>query len=255
MRFSKWHALGNSYLLVERADAGELTGDIARRLCDVSVGIGSDGVLEVLDVDGARADVRIWNPDGSVAEMSGNGTRIAAAWLARQAGAVDVVVSVGQRDVQARALGADLVETDVGRVEVGPAETLIVDGDSLALTPVDVGNQHAVIFGDTPTRAALLRLGPVIEHHPRFPARTNVQLAQAESANAVRALVWERGAGETSASGSSAVAVAAVAVARGWCESPVSVHMPGGELVVELEAGEATLIGPAVEICRGEIGL
>lgn len=255
MRFSKWHALGNSYLLVERADGGALTPQRARRLCDVSLGIGADGVLEIVVVDGTRADVIIWNPDGSIAEMSGNGTRIAAAWLARRVNTPDVLIAVGPREVRGRTLAGTAVETDVGRVDVGEAEIVELDGGSVELTTVSVGNPHAVVFSEKPTREALLRLGPGLETHPRFPGRTNVQLALADGRHDVHALVWERGAGETSASGSSAVAVAAVAVARGLCDSPVRVHMPGGDLGVRIEAGRATLVGPAEEICRGETDL
>lgn len=255
MRFSKWHALGNSYLLVERADGGGLTPERARRLCDAATGIGSDGVLEVVSIEDQRALVIIWNPDGSVAEMSGNGTRIAAAWLARRAGATEVVITVGHRDVRARVLHGTEVETDVGPVDVGDPETLDVDGSPVEITPVSVGNPHAVVFSSRLPREALLHLGPRIETHPRFPNRTNVQIAAPEGPHDIRALVWERGAGETSASGSSAVAVAAAAVAQNRCESPVTVHMPGGDLEVRIVAGCATLIGPAEEMCSGVTGI
>jgi diaminopimelate epimerase len=252
VRFSKWHALGNSYLVVERADGGELTPERAQRLCDLATGIGSDGVLEVVTVDGPRAEVIIWNPDGSIAEMSGNGTRIAAAWLAERANASDVVVVVGPREIRGRALDATRFETDLGRVDV--AEPEILDNE-IGLTTASVGNPHAVVFSDELNRSALLRLGPLLETHPRFPDCTNVQLAHVTGRHDVQALVWERGAGETSASGSSAVAVAAVAIARGFCDSPVRVHMPGGTLDVRIESGQATLVGPAEEICRGETSL
>jgi len=255
MRFSKWHALGNSYLVVERSDAGELTAERVQRLCDVERGIGADGVLEITAVEGAQAEVVIWNPDGSTAEMSGNGTRIAARWLAARAHATDVVVSVGSRAVAARMLDDRDVETDVGPVEVGASETIDVYGNEVELTPVSVGNPHAVVRCEEPAREVLLRLGPLIETHARFPGRTNVQLAHPDSDHDIRALVWERGAGETAASGSSAVAVAAAAVAGGWGESPVTVHMPGGDLVVRLEDGRAVLIGPAELVCDGETSL
>lgn len=251
MRFSKWHALGNSYLVVERADGGELTADRARRLCDHATGIGSDGVLEIVAVDGPDAEVIIWNPDGSVAEMSGNGTRIAAAWLANYVNAGNVVVRVGQRHIRGQVLESGLIETEIGLVCVGTLETV----DGIELTTAVVGNPHAVILADDPSRDALLRLGPLLETHARFPNRTNVQLAHVTDRHDVQALVWERGAGETSASGSSAVAVAAVAIARGLCDSPVRVHMPGGTLDVRIERDQATLVGPAEEICRGETDL
>ena len=254
MRFSKWHALGNSYLLVERADVGApLDAATARRLCGVHEGIGADGVLEVLAVTGSEAEVAIWNPDGSPAELSGNGTRIAARWLARRTSREEVRVRVGPRVVAARMLAGDDVETRLGRVEVGEPEVLDVYGEHLEVTPVSVGNPHAVIRRE-PDRAALLRLGPLVERHPRFPERTNVQLVRVEGPNELTVHVWERGAGETTSSGTSAVAAAAVALAAGWCGNPVTVHLPGGDLSVTIDDGnEATLVGPAVEICRGEL--
>ena len=106
---------------------------------------------------------------------------------------------------------------------------------------------------EQPSHEELRRLGPLVERHPRFPGRTNVQLAARLDAHRVAALVWERGAGETAASGSSAVAVAAAAVANGWSSSPVTVELPGGSLRVDLDDGAATLTGPAVEIARGEL--
>ena len=254
MRFSKWHGLGNDYLLVERSDAGSpLAAPLVRRLCDHHFGVGSDGVLEVVSVDGSTADVLIWNPDGSTAELSGNGTRIAARWLARRTGASEVRIRVGERDVVARMREGLRVETDMGPVDVAPPETLDVDGSRLEFTPVSVGNPHAVIARE-PARADLLRLGPLVETHPRFPARTNVQLVRVDSAHEATVGVWERGAGETLSSGTSACAVAAAAVANGWCESPVTIHLAGGDLVVELDEGfHARLTGPAQEICRGEV--
>src|SRR5512134_1260638 len=107
MRFEKWHALGNAYLLVEQPDAGEVTPERARRLCDVDTGIGSDGLLEALRRDAAHAVIRIWNPDGSTAELSGNGTRIAAAWLLRETGSSEVEIDTGRRVVRASQAGPD----------------------------------------------------------------------------------------------------------------------------------------------------
>lgn len=254
MRFSKWHALGNSYLVVERGEAGRaLAPADARRLCSVDVGIGAHGVLEVVGVEAAAVEIAIWNPDGSLAEMSGNGTRIAAAWLGRRTGAREVAVRVGPLTVESRLRPDGLVEQRFARVEVGSAERIEAGGESLETVVVDVGNPHAVIVGGGTTRERLLRLGPLLETHARFPRRTNVQLAEPDGPHAVRALVWERGAGETPASGSSAVAVAAAAVRGGWARSPVTVRMPGGELLVELDAEGATLVGPAVEICSGSV--
>jgi diaminopimelate epimerase len=228
MRSSKWHALGNVYLLVERADC--LTADDARALAQ-----DTDGVLEV---DGNR--VKVWNPDGSIAEMSGNGARIAAAWLARKTGSRDVTLRVGERDVTATVDG-DNVTLNAGRVEVGEPEAI----DGIQFIPVSVGNPHAVVRHDPED---IRRLGPFIENHPRFPERTNVQLVRVDGEHDLTVAVWERGAGETTASGSSAIAAAAAAIANGWCASPVTVHMAGGDLYVELDGDEARLTGPAVEL-------
>ncbi len=254
MKFSKWHGLGNDYLLVERAElVFPLEPELVRRLCDYHLGIGSDGIIEVTGVDGTRAEVVIWNPDGSTAELSGNGTRIAARWLARRCGADEVRVAVGPREVVARMRSGVEVEMDIGPVEVGTSETLDVNGAQLEFTPVSVGNPHAVIAHE-PERADLLELGPLVENHARFPERTNVQLVRVDSRSEATVRVWERGAGETLSSGTSAVAVAAAAVANGWCDSPVTIHLAGGDLLVELDSDfHARLTGPAQEICSGEV--
>jgi diaminopimelate epimerase len=253
MRFSKWHGLGNDYLLVQRADLdAPLTAEQVRRLCDYHFGVGSDGVLEIVSANGDLAELVIWNPDGSTAELSGNGTRIAARWLARRSGADTVRLQVGPREVVARMRAGLQVEMDMGAVVVGEPETLTVDGRRVELTTASVGNPHAVVRME-PDREELLRLGPLIENHERFPERTNVQLARVDSPHDLTVAVWERGAGETLASGTSAVACAAVAVARGWCESPVTVHLAGGDLLVELDGDwNARLTGPAQEIFTGE---
>ncbi|HEX9598095.1 MAG TPA: diaminopimelate epimerase [Gaiellaceae bacterium] len=254
MKLSKWQALGNDYLLVEQAELTQpLTPGRVRQLCDYHYGVGSDGLLEITSVDGARAEIRIWNPDGSTAELSGNGLRIVAAWLARRSGAERVTLSVGTREVEA-VIGQDgNVAVDVGRVEVGGTEELDLGDERVEFTPVSVGNPHAVVRRE-PERGELLRLGPRIERHSRFPERTNVQLVRVDGPHDLTVGVWERGAGETLSSGTSSVAAAAAAVGNGWCESPVHVHLPGGDLLVELDAQDgARLTGPAGEICRVEL--
>ena len=252
MRFSKWQALGNTYLLVERSDlVAPLGANEARRLCDPHEGVGADGVLEIGEVRGAEADVVVWNPDGSSAELSGNGARIAAVWLARRSGVAFPRLHIGERTVPARVQGED-VEVDLGEAHVGMPEALEINGERLEVTPVDVGNPHAVIRRE-PEYEELLRIGPLVEHHDRFPGRTNVQLVRPDGPNDLTVAVWERGAGATRASGSSAAAAAAAAIVHGWCKSPVRVHLPGGTLEVDIRDGRAIVSGPVAEIFRGEI--
>ena len=188
----------------------------------------------MLSVDGDDLTIAILNPDGSHAEMSGNGTRIAAAWLMSRTGSTRARVHVGPRTVAVRRTADGLYESELGPVEIGPPE--LVDG--IELIPVSVGNPHAVVTGD-PSRIG--ELGPQLEEHPRFPDRTNVQVARVERPGEVTARVWERGVGETAASGTSAVAVAAATHGDG----EVLVHFPGGDLHVRLAGRRAWLTGPA----------
>ena len=200
--------------------------------------------------------IRIWNPDGSTAELSGNGTRIAAAWLAPRDRARRRSRSTpASATVRATRTARDgIVRQELGQTLVSPDEEVDVAGERLTIVPVDVGNPHAVVLRNELSRDDLLRLGPAIETHPRFPDRTNVQFARPEPRDLVQVLVWERGAGETSASGSSAAAVAAAAVARGWCDSPVRIAMPGGELVVAIDRGARDARGPCRADLRGHDG-
>jgi diaminopimelate epimerase len=231
MRSSTWRALGNTYVVVE-TDGGALDPARASLLAE-----GADGVLEVLSTAPGRVEIAIWNPDGSLAELSGNGTRIAAAWLAAETGAAEIDVIVGDRVVHTRLLEDGLLEQELGDVMVGPEETV----DGVSFVPVSVGNPHAVVLGDP---ARIVDLGPLLETHARFPDRTNVQVARIEAPGEVTARVWERGVGETLSSGTSAVAVAAGTHGEG----DVLVHFPGGDLRVRLEDGRATLYGSAERI-------
>jgi len=192
-----------------------------------------------LSVDGDDVTVAIVNPDGSRAEMSGNGTRIAAAWLMARTGASEARVHVGAATVVVRRTQDGLYESELGPVEVGRPE--LVDG--IELIPVSVGNPHAVVIGE-PSRIG--EIGPRLEGHPRFPERTNVQVVRVERPGEVTARVWERGVGETAASGTSAVAVAAATHG----EDEVVVHFPGGDLRVRLAGGRAWLTGPAEALDR-----
>ncbi|MFO7571778.1 MAG: diaminopimelate epimerase [Gaiellaceae bacterium] len=227
MRSSSWQALGNAYVLVEAA--GEpLEADRVRVLAQ-----GTDGVLEVVSADTSPLEVVIWNADGSRAELSGNGTRIVATWYLGQTGAREVRIRVGAREVGARLLASGEIEQELGAVDVLPVETI----DGVTVTPVLVGNPHAVVIGDPDE---IERLGPLLETHPRFPDRTNVQVARVDRPGLVTARVWERGVGETRSSGTSAVAVAAATHDSG----EVLVRFPGGELRVTLDQGHARLTAP-----------
>jgi diaminopimelate epimerase len=228
MRFSRWHAHGNVYLLT---DQGGLTPDRVRE----NVG-DADGIVEVVSACDDEAEVVIWNPDGSMAELSGNGTRIAARWLADRTGAREVRIRVGPRETVARVKNGD-VEQEMGEVRVAPSEHIA----GLEVIAVDVGNPHAVVIGDP---GDLPLVGSLLETHPRFPNRTNVQVARVDRSGEVTARVWERGVGETQSSGTSAVAVAAAT----HDEGDVLVHFPGGDLRVSLSGGCATLTGPAEQI-------
>ena len=233
MRFSRWRAAGNEYLLAERAELGApLTPERVR----AEVG-GSDGILEIVAVAGREAEIVIWNPDGSTAELSGNGTRIVARWVADRSGSGDVTVRVGDRTVAARLLPDGEIEQDVGTVEVYERERVA----GLQVIAVSVGNPHAVVVGD-PNDLPLI--GPFLETHPRFPQRTNVQVARVNRFGHVTARVWERGVGETRSSGTSAVAVAAATHGVG----EVVVSFPGGDLTVRLEGGTASLTGPVERV-------
>ena len=219
MTSSLWSAHGNEYLVAE--------GDYE---------MAGDGAIEVERVDGDELWITIRNPDGSVAEMSGNGTRIAGAWLRDRTGNDRAHVHVGPRTVEVRRVEGGY-ESAVGEVEVHPRERI---GD-WEVTRVIVGNPHAVVVGDPDQ---LPEIGPALETHPAFPNRTNVQVARIAGPGEVVARVWERGVGETTASGTSAVAVAAATYGTG----DVVVHFPGGDLFVRLHDGRATLTGPAERV-------
>jgi diaminopimelate epimerase len=223
MRFSRWQAQGNVYLVADEP----VTADT------VQAEVGeADGILEVRNRGRDWIEIAIWNPDGSRAEMSGNGTRIAARWLTEQTGADIVTVRVGPREVVARMLAPPFVEQ---RLPYRVGEPGSAAG--VRFVPVDVGNPHAVVEADP---ADLPRLGPALETDPHFPGRTNVQVARRIDDETIEARVWERGVGETQSSGTSAVAVAAAFDAH-----DVRVRFPGGDLHVRLDGEFAYLTGTA----------
>jgi diaminopimelate epimerase len=228
MRLHRAHGLGNDYLVL--ADGPPLTSTLVRALCDRHRGPGGDGVLEPLPPrDGCAHAVRIWNPDGSEAEKSGNGLRIFAHTLVGW-GRAGAPSSPSRFDVwTAGGRVSCIVDGDLVRVDMGVArivEDTVLAG--VAVTRVDVGNPHAVVLG---WRDDWRAVGAAIEQ--AVPGRTNVQFVEVR-AGIPHARIWERGAGETLASGSSACAVAVVSVRRGWVPEPV----PGAPVTVRMEGGD-----------------
>ena len=234
LRLTKYQALGNDYLVLDDAARFEAAAAAAVKLCDRHFGVGSDGLLLV---DAHELSVRIINPDGSEAEKSGNGLRIAAAHLVlahAAPGGFVLHTRGGEVRVSVRSARGVEVETeiDLGVPRVGqPEEVAGVTG-----YPVDVGNPHFVVFGEPVTPERARELGPRLEGDPRFPNRTNVQLAEPEG-DLLRIEIWERGAGYTLASGTSAAAAAAAAMEAGMTGDQVRVRMPGGTLLVSRGAG------------------
>jgi diaminopimelate epimerase len=274
--FVKGHGLGNDYIVLDEADvAGPLSTAAIVRLCDRNWGVGSDGIL--LRVPTARADfgLRIFNPDGSEAEKSGNGLRIFAKYLwdhghaATGAFTVEtkgglvgcrchvadgrvgaVTVEMGHATFRAPAIPMHGPDRDVVGVPLQ-----LADGTALTVTAVSVGNPHCVTFVDRLDEAGARRLGPLIETHPAFPNRTNVQFARVRARDALDILIWERGAGYTLASGSSSCGAATAAVRNGLCDpGRVTVRMPGGELAVDVRPDwSLSLEGPVEEVYAGRL--
>lgn len=268
------HALGNDYLVVDpRTLSVRLTPERIRRICARHEGVGSDGILTLERSRRADAGLRIFNPDGSEAEKSGNGIRIFAkclwdhGYLRRRTFAVETkggIVGV-TLDIRGRAVRSITVE--MGRATfrsreipvTGPDRDVVdepVDaaGERLRVTAVSVGNPHCIVFVDDPAAVDLARLGPALEHHPMFPNRANVQFVRVDSRRGVTIRIWERGAGETMASGSSSSAVAAACVRHEFVGRDVAVRSPGGVLRVEVGPEYALrLTGPVEEISRGTL--
>lgn len=252
MRLYRSHGLGNDYLVLEEGPApGPLTPALVRAVCHRNEGIGSDGVLEPVPPEGgADYGLRIHNPDGSEAEKSGNGLRIYADWLVRERGApasftVWTPGGVVRCQVGRRGVDGARVRVAMGRAIVGEPR----DFAGITAWPVDIGNPHAVVLGLSEDWEAI---GARVEH--AVAGRTNVQFVTFTGASEITARVWERGAGRTLSSGSSACAVAAVGVVLGRVASPVRVEMEGGALQVEVGVdGSVDLEGPVEPIGRIEV--
>ena len=264
----KYQALGNDYLVFD------LPGDLDRlipllpALCDRNRGLGSDGLLAF---DLAKMSVRIFNPDGSEAQKSGNGLRITAAHAVLEHGADDEFeLATVDRANHVRVLaknGAEIVsELDIGRPSFRAADLPArFDGEPERVnldTPVgrveamlvSVGNPHCVVFGEPVTKERCVELGPYLENHAAFPERTNVQLFEVMDRARARVEIWERGAGYTLASGTSASAVAAACMRAGLVGDQVTIQMPGGDLEVrQAESGNLIQSGPARRVYRARV--
>jgi diaminopimelate epimerase len=267
MRFEKWQALGNDYLIVEATNLTfALTAAAVRRLCDRHTGPGADGVLELSapDAPGFVARLRIFNPDGSEAELSGNGAREAILYL-RRAGWTDrdeFAIQTKAGEIRPVILGPSTCRVDMGQARLrsehfpdGPEDgTGEVAGRRFR--HVAIGNpQCAIRVQDADELAALdlPAIGPAIEHDPRFPNRTNVSFWCPTGPAAIRARIFERGVGETRSSGTGACGAAVAFVLSGGA-APVTVALDGGELEVGVDAAlRVELTGWAVPVYRGEL--
>ena len=271
MQFSKYHALGNDYLVIDPAHWPNVftTREIIR-ICHRNFGIGSDGILwgPLPACDGAPFSLRIFNPDGSEAQKSGNGLRIFCRYLFdrdlvqhapfkvhTQGGVVEATVHDGGRSVT---IEMGNVSFDSTRIPVaGDArevirETLNVGGETLTFTSATIGNPHCVVERPATSTADVHRLGPLIETHDLFPERTNVQFLTVQDRGNIAIEIWERGAGYTLASGSSSSAAVAVAHRLGLVDNTVTVHMPGGTIEIKIGDNYAiTMTGAVTHVADG----
>ncbi len=269
LAFEKWQALGNDYVIVEAANLPfELTPARVRRLCDRHLGVGSDGVLLLSEPDepGFVARLRIFNPDGSEAELSGNGAREAILYL-RRAGWTDAStfsIQTAAGEIRPTITGETTCTVDMGRATLRSKDfpsggddgtgTLAASGREWRVQHVSIGNpQCAILVEDGLEELALPEIGPAIERHELFPNRTNVSFAREVAPGVVRARIFERGVGETMSSGTGAAGAAVAYVLRGG-DSPVTVRLDGGELEVEVDEDlHVNLTGWAVPVYRGEV--
>ena len=272
MKYTKYHALGNDYLVIPFP---EFENDLDKRriqlICHRQYGVGSDGILMgPLRSETCDFGLRIFNPDGSEAEKSGNGLRIFARYLRDKGliktqpftvdtlgGAVSCEVSPDGKNV---IVEMGIVSFDSTKIPVAGSprevlkERMEIEGRIFEYCAATVGNPHCVVFCEKPTSDIAKRFGPMIETEPRFPNRTNVQFMEVIDSDTIRIEIWERGAGYTLASGSSSTAAAAVAHKLGFCGSKVIVHMPGGDIGVSFSPDfTATIEGPVVRVCSGVI--
>ena len=270
MRYSKYHALGNDYIVIQPAELqSEPEPEVIRRICHRNYGIGSDGILlGPLSSKSSDFGLRIFNPDGTEAEKSGNGLRIFARFLWDESltrgrsftvdtlgGEVSCEVSTNVKSVKVEMGMVSFDSTVISVAGVSREvlnEELEIDNDVLTYCAATVGNPHCIVLSNDPTPDQARHYGPKIEVNPRFPNRTNVQFMKVIDRNNIKIEIWERGAGYTLASGSSSTAAAAVAHKLGMCEPDIIVQMPGGSLLIQFSKEFfATMTGPVTKICEG----
>ena len=267
MRFHKYHALGNDYLVLDPGDAPELPSDAQiRTICHRNFGLGSDGILYgPLPSPEADFGLRIINPDASEAEKSGNGLRIFARYL-RDIGKVGtapftvdtpggVVTCVVTEDAASITVDMGTVSFSAETIPVNGIKgdvvdkTIELDGHSYRMYAATIGNPHCVLPMDEVDPQTTHHLGPLIENHPMFPNRTNVQFLKILDKGNIQIEIWERGAGYTLASGSSSNAAGAVARRMGAVGQDITVHMPGGRIQLHIDENYAVrMTGPATRV-------
>ncbi|MCL5104365.1 MAG: diaminopimelate epimerase [Armatimonadetes bacterium] len=277
MRFVKMHGAGNDFVVIDGAKeniAEEQLAAVARGACDRRLGIGGDGIILVLPSRVANFRMRMFNPDGSEAEMCGNGIRCFAKYLFDRKMHQDVVMTVetlgGVKTLKLNAAGGKIqtVRVDMGepkllRSEIPMrgdntkvvAEPLKVAGKKLEITCVSMGNPHCVTFVPHVSDYPVEKIGPDVENHPSFPQRTNVEFVELINQQEIRMRVWERGAGETLACGTGACAAAVASMLNDKVSRKVTVHLPGGDLFIEwLGDNKVFMTGPAEEVFEGKVG-
>jgi diaminopimelate epimerase len=272
MKYSKYHAIGNDYIVIHPEELrGETNPDVIRLICHRNYGVGSDGILlGPSDSKSCDFGLRIFNPDGSEAEKSGNGLRIFARYLwdenlvSEQRFTVETLGGIVSCEVSddGKSVTVEMGEVNFDSknipVKGEPREVLNeeieIDGQVLIFCAASVGNPHCVVLSDSPTSDEAHRYGPLLEVDPLFPNRTNVQFMKVIDRNNIQIEIWERGAGYTLASGSSSTASAAVAHKLGLCDKDITVHMPGGDIRVQFSNRFfATMTGPVTKVCDGNM--
>jgi diaminopimelate epimerase len=273
MRFEKMHGLGNDFLVVDDREPQPVDWpSLARRACERHTGVGADGILLIQGSDVADLRMRLFNADGSEAEMCGNGIRCVAEYVAVHGISGDRVVwETGAGVVVTERIGDDMVTVDMGPPRFAPGDIpfdaggeveevidqpLQVDGRSLRVTLVSMGNPHCVAVVDDVGAFPLAELGPLVERHPRFPQRTNFEIVQVLSRTRVRQRTFERGVGETNACGTGASAVGVAVQRLSLCDSPVTVELRGGPLHIAWAPGTTVrMTGPAQRVYTGHLML